>query len=325
MNNRFLGRLVLVLLFLLLFEFLGLQGFSLKNKKQEVLASQPMFNAYCHDANRGVSHPGLLISHQFSSEEECLAIKNSTITDPNDPRSVNYWVLYPDSVCGSRASCQNLGSCTTEAYDPDRNDYYCKLTTEVPACSVAQYDCAYTPTGHYDTGNQAVNCNGCPSKITSTPTPTPTLTPTATPTVTLTPTPIPGPQSPACDSLSASPANTGTAPLSVNFFALAHDPNGYISQYKFDFGDGTVYVSSGNLASHTYGQAGNYTAVLTVTDNQGLTATSDSCRITISPNTPFVTPPKEQPKSGTETGLTFGLILSLLGGILLRKQNLFRL
>lgn len=45
------------------------------------------------------------------------------------------------------------------------------------------------------------------------------------------------------------------------------DPDGTITSYEWDFGDGSS--GTGANASHTYTQNGNYTAVLSVTDNSG--------------------------------------------------------
>ena len=50
------------------------------------------------------------------------------------------------------------------------------------------------------------------------------------------------------------------------------DPDGHIVSYLWDFGDGTT--APGAAPSHTYAQAGTYTARLTVTDNSGSTATA---------------------------------------------------
>lgn len=77
---------------------------------------------------------------------------------------------------------------------------------------------------------------------------------------------------------SATPTN-GTAPLFVNFSSSgSYDPNGTITSYAWDFGDG----NSSNQAnpSHTYNNPGIYNATLTVTDNQGATG-SDTVTITV--------------------------------------------
>ena len=65
----------------------------------------------------------------------------------------------------------------------------------------------------------------------------------------------------------------GPAPLTVNFSAAgSYDPDGNIVSYAWDFGDGSV--ASGQDVSHTYTSRGVYVAVLTVTDNLGLTSTA---------------------------------------------------
>lgn len=77
---------------------------------------------------------------------------------------------------------------------------------------------------------------------------------------------------------------SGTAPLSVNFTANASDPDGAISVYKWQFGDG----SESRLAdpSHTYIAAGTYTANLIAYDNEGASVTK-GINITVSdPNAP---------------------------------------
>ena len=80
----------------------------------------------------------------------------------------------------------------------------------------------------------------------------------------------------------ATPA-TGDAPLLVQFgSAGSSDPDGSIVAYDWDFGDGTAHSASA-APSHTYTSAGGFTAVLTVTDNNGATGT-DSATVTVDPN-----------------------------------------
>lgn len=89
-------------------------------------------------------------------------------------------------------------------------------------------------------------------------------------------------------SISALPTS-GTVPLAVNFTANAYDPDGYITNYYWNFGDGQT--ASGASVSHTYQSAGNFTASVTVTDDYGDAA---SASIVIRPTN--VT----QPPSGTD-------------------------
>ena len=56
------------------------------------------------------------------------------------------------------------------------------------------------------------------------------------------------------------------------------DPDGTIVSYEWDFGDGST--DSGATVSHSYEDLGPYTAALTVTDNEGRTATT-SVQVTI--------------------------------------------
>jgi hypothetical protein len=61
----------------------------------------------------------------------------------------------------------------------------------------------------------------------------------------------------------------GKVPLTVTFSgADSYDPDGRISGYQWDFGDGVTSTDP----KHTYTAPGTHIAVLTVTDNQGLTA-----------------------------------------------------
>jgi len=73
---------------------------------------------------------------------------------------------------------------------------------------------------------------------------------------------------------------SGTAPLTVAFSSVgSSDPDGTITGYNWNFGDGTANSTEAN-PSHVYTGAGTFTAVLTVTDNNGLTA-SNSVQITV--------------------------------------------
>lgn len=92
---------------------------------------------------------------------------------------------------------------------------------------------------------------------------------------------VPPPQS-ANDSpvavAAATPVN-GVAPVMVTFDASGStDSDGTIVAFAWDFGDGTN--SAGASPMHTYANVGNYTAVLTVTDDDGATA-SDSVNISV--------------------------------------------
>ncbi len=54
------------------------------------------------------------------------------------------------------------------------------------------------------------------------------------------------------------------------------DPDGFITTWSWDFGGGFAELTFSGFISHAYLSPGNYTVVLTVTDNAGLTATATS-------------------------------------------------
>lgn len=77
-----------------------------------------------------------------------------------------------------------------------------------------------------------------------------------------------GPNTPPNASFTATPQDLQ---LSVDASASS-DPDGTITAYAWDFGDGTS--GTGTTAQHTYAKAGTYTVALTVTDNRGSTGKS---------------------------------------------------
>ncbi len=82
--------------------------------------------------------------------------------------------------------------------------------------------------------------------------------------------------------------NSGTAPLTVELDgAFSFDPDGQIQSYTFEFGDGNqLTLGQGQVRTeYTYEAPGIYTAILTVTDDDGLTD-SDVATIVVDPN-PF--------------------------------------
>ena len=84
------------------------------------------------------------------------------------------------------------------------------------------------------------------------------------------------------DSFTANPLS-GAAPLKVTFACQAHDPDGNITSYKWDFdGDGTPdQETSTGTVTYTYDKAGVYIATVTVLDNKGAVQKSDSLTITV--------------------------------------------
>ncbi len=82
---------------------------------------------------------------------------------------------------------------------------------------------------------------------------------------------MPGYNVPPVAVASATPIQ-GTAPLAVSFSSAgSYDPDGTITGYHWDFGDNNTSTSAD--PSHTYTNAGVYSAVLSVTDNNSATGT----------------------------------------------------
>ncbi len=76
------------------------------------------------------------------------------------------------------------------------------------------------------------------------------------------------------------PTPAGPAPLAVTLDAGGStDPDGSITQYEWDFGDGTHITGSSDQTSHQYLTAGNYTATVIVTDNQGASSKPASSQL----------------------------------------------
>jgi len=78
---------------------------------------------------------------------------------------------------------------------------------------------------------------------------------------------------------STSLAVAGT-PVSFNA-TDSYDPDGYIEHYRWNFGDGNITTTDNPVITHSYTTAGDYTMILTVEDNKGLTdSTQDTITIT---------------------------------------------
>jgi len=106
------------------------------------------------------------------------------------------------------------------------------------------------------------------------------------------------PNTPPIAAASGTPTS-GTVPLTVNFSSSgSSDPDGSIAGYIWNFGDGTA-ASTNPAPSHVYQSAGNFTAVLTVTDNRGATAAAQVA-ITVNPSPNVVNAPSNLTGTGNK-------------------------
>lgn len=173
--------------------------------------------------------------------------------------------------------------------------------------------------------------------VSPTASPAPTTAPT-TPTPTASASPTLGTnQVPVCNSLTASPASSGSAPFSVLFTAQGNDPDGTIAKASFTFGDGQTQDVADALntksatvqTNHTYQAQGAYNATVLFTDDRG--GLSAACSQTISvasgsgaPATPTATliptrAPTIPPTGSVATalGIVGAVALTIVGGLLL--------
>ncbi len=93
---------------------------------------------------------------------------------------------------------------------------------------------------------------------------------------------------PVIGSFTAEPSS-GDAPLTVNFTCEAHDEDGRIVEYCFDFdgdGENDQCDDSTNTATYTYDDPGTYHPTCTVKDDDGESVTSEPREITVNEATP---------------------------------------
>lgn len=76
----------------------------------------------------------------------------------------------------------------------------------------------------------------------------------------------------------------------------SYDNDGYLVSYNWNFGDGTN--AQGASITHLYSKPGSYTVTLSVTDNQGKTASSRTTAVIVKPNNP----PEIQSDVSTDIG-----------------------
>jgi hypothetical protein len=84
--------------------------------------------------------------------------------------------------------------------------------------------------------------------------------------------------------LTVSPSTSITLGDQVLFQDTSADPDGSIVSSTWDFGDGAD--GSGETVQHTYGSAGTFFVIHTVTDDQGFVDTCDPVTVTVSEPAP---------------------------------------
>ncbi|MFA5719009.1 MAG: PKD domain-containing protein, partial [Desulfobulbaceae bacterium] len=112
----------------------------------------------------------------------------------------------------------------------------------------------------------------------------------------------------------ASSATVGSAPLQVQFDgSSSSDSDGSIVSYRWDLGDGST--ATGAQVTHTYNTAGTFTAQLTVTDNDGLSASASTPVLVTQPPTGDAnTPPVAAISAASNRGLApFTVLLDAKG------------
>ena len=77
-------------------------------------------------------------------------------------------------------------------------------------------------------------------------------------------------------SFTYSPVNPGPGETIVFNASASYDPDGWIVQYTWDFGDGNVTTVTNPITTYAYPIDGYYTVELTVTDNSGLTGVTSA-------------------------------------------------
>ena len=92
----------------------------------------------------------------------------------------------------------------------------------------------------------------------------------------------------------------------ITFNASAScDPDGNITSYEWDFGDGNITNTTHEILNHSYSETGNYDVTLTVTDDDGVTNSTTKIITVYPPTAIFDTGAPSNPYpsiAGTHTG-----------------------
>ncbi len=114
---------------------------------------------------------------------------------------------------------------------------------------------------------------------------------------------------------------SGAVGLAMTFTGSGTDSDGNITQYLWNFGDGSqTSWQASPTAIHTYASIGTYTAKLWVRDNCGLASHNDPALITISAN-PCAVNTAPVPNAGPDRQGNPGIAVSLSGAASTDAQN----
>jgi PKD repeat protein len=147
---------------------------------------------------------------------------------------------------------------------------------------------AYTKPGTYtatvsvsDTATHTLKtAAACKVTVRASAVPTPTPTPSCKPGIPVG-SPLCNPPALACVGISANPAS-GTAPLAITFTGTGTAKNQTITDYIYDFGDGSKATTKSGTATHIYKNDGSYTATVTVKGSTGTVAPLiEACKLTV--------------------------------------------
>lgn len=77
---------------------------------------------------------------------------------------------------------------------------------------------------------------------------------------------------------------------------LSYDPDGYITKYSWDFGDGAI--GGGETTTHSYTCSGTYNVTLNISDDEGATDEDTINVVIVKANSPPTKPIVDGPTSG---------------------------